>query len=165
MKFNIVDVSNDLVDDGDKIIGHAYAVKLEDGKSTLLDQFLDKFSDDYADDINVMIERLHTMVSETGFRSQFFKDKEGALGDGMVALSENRLRLYGLRFDRTAIFFGSGGYKPENIKGYQEDKALNKEAQLTRKIVSSINQAIKEKDLKINEDGSIEMTDFIDLEI
>lgn len=165
MKFQIVEVSKDVIEQDDEIIGHAYAIQLENTDQDLLNKFLEDFATDYEEEIGKMIDSLHTMVSKTGFRIQYFKENEGALGDGMVALSENCLRLYGLRFDNTAIFFGSGGYKPSNIKAYQDDKTLNNEAQLTRKIVAAINNAIKEKELRINDDGSLEMSDDLELEI
>ena len=83
----------------------------------------------------------------------------------MVALWYKQIRLYCLRYDNTCIFIGSGGYKPPNIKAYQEEPALNSKAQEMKKIAASINKAIKEKDLKVREDGTLYISDFIELEI
>ena len=63
------------------------------------------------------------------------------------------------------LFIGSGGYKPENIKAYQEDALLNEKAQEMRLLAACINKAIKEKDLRVNDDGTLEISDFLKLEI
>ena len=95
------------------------------------------------------------MGDKTGCRYEFFKHHEGALADGVAALRVGQIRLYCLYFDRTAVFFGSGGYKSPEIKAYQEDPALNKKAMQMREIASRINKAIIEKDIEIEEDGSL----------
>ena len=73
----------------------------------------------------------------------------------MAALRVVQIRLYCLYFDRTAVFFGSGGYKSPEIKAYQEDSALNEKATQMREIAARINKAIIDKDIVIEQDGSI----------
>jgi hypothetical protein len=53
------------------------------------------------------------------------------------------------------VFFGSGGYKSPEIKAYQEDPALNTKAVQMREIAARINKAIIEKDIVIEQDGSL----------
>ena len=65
------------------------------------------------------------------------------------------MRLYCLYFDKTAVFFGSGGFKPPEIRSYQEDPVLNMKAQQMRDIAAKINKAIIDKDIVIEEDGSL----------
>jgi hypothetical protein len=73
--------------------------------------------------------------------------------------------LYCLRYDNTCIFIGSGGYKPPDIRAYQEDPALNAKVSQMKDIAAVINSAIIDKDLIIKDDGSIEQSEFINLEI
>ena len=53
------------------------------------------------------------------------------------------------------MFFGSGGYKSPDIKAYQEDPVLNAKAVQMREIAARINTAIIEKDIVIEQDGSL----------
>lgn len=83
------------------------------------------------------------------------KHHEEALADGVAALRVGQMRLYCLYFDKTAVFFGSGGFKPPEIRSYQEDPVLNMKAQQMRDIAAKINKAIIDKDIVIEEDGSL----------
>ena len=112
--------------------------------------------------MNIISQKLFTMGHITGCRRDFFKHEEGKPGDGVATLKANQLRLYGLYFDRTAVIFGSGGYKPLNTRAYQETKALNEKAQQMIHIARIINNAIKNRDVIINDDGSI---DNIEIEL
>ena len=69
------------------------------------------------------------------------------------------MRLYCLYFDNTAVFLGSGGFKPPEIRAYQEDEKLNAKAQQMRRIAKAINEAIKNKDI-IVEDGSLTINNW-----
>ena len=53
------------------------------------------------------------------------------------------------------MFFGSGGFKPSNIRAYQEDAALNEKAQQMWQIAARINRAIIDRDIVIEQDGSL----------
>ena len=108
---------------------------------------------------------LKNLGRSIGCRIQFFRENEGAPGDGVVAFWYNRMRLYCLRIGSACIIIGDGGYKPPEISAYQEDETLNAKAQQMRKLAACINRAIAEKDLKVSHDGTIETTDFIELEI
>lgn len=98
-------------------------------------------------------------------QGDFFKANEGAMADGVVALRLNQMRLYCLRYDNTCVIIGSGGYKPPGAKAYQDDPVLRSKAMEMRKIAAIINRTIREKDLVIRTDGSLEMSDYIELEI
>lgn len=60
---------------------------------------------------------------------------------------------------------GDGGYKPPEISAYQEDALLNSKAQQMRKIAARINKAIIERDIRLENDGKITITDFAEFEI
>ena len=72
---------------------------------------------------------------------------------------------YSLRIGSACIILGDGGYKPSKISAYQEDEELNKRAQQMIKIAACINRAIKEKDIKVEDDGTITVSEFAELEI
>lgn len=109
---------------------------------TLMDHFFEDNGEEHQEDLEEMASKLHVMGNDTGCRAQFFKQNEGAPGDGVVALRYNQMRLYCLRCDNTCIFIGSGGYKPPDIKAYQEDPYLDSKAQEMKKIAACINKAI-----------------------
>lgn len=142
-----------------------YSIMYEDDDLTLLDHFFEDNEDEHNEDLKEIASKLWVMGNEIGCRAHLFKPNEGAPGDGVVALRYNRMRLYCLRYDNTCIFIGSGGYKPPEIRAYQEDSFLDSKAQEMKKIAACINKAIKEKDLKVKEDGTLEISDFIELEI
>jgi hypothetical protein len=135
-------------------MAHIYSVTLKGDELTLLEQFFEDNAE-YVEELNTIIQKLILMGKETGCRYEFFKHHEGALADGVAAIRVGQIRLYCLYFDRTAVFFGSGGYKSPNVKAYQEDLELNKKAMQMREIAARINKAIIDKDIVIDEDGSL----------
>ena len=135
-------------------MAHIYSVTLKGDELTLLEQFFED-NVEYVEELDTIIQKLILMGKETGCRYEFFKHHEGALADGVAAIRVGQIRLYCLYFDRTAVFFGSGGYKSPNIKAYQEDLELNKKAMQMREIAARINKAIIDKDIVIDEDGSL----------
>jgi hypothetical protein len=54
-----------------------------------------------------------------------------------------------LYVDSTIVCFGSGGYKPPEIRAYQEDAVLNEKVEQLKAIAKRINKAIVEKDIEI----------------
>lgn len=142
-----------------------YSIMYEGDDMTLMDHFFEDHIETHPDDLEEMALKLHVMGNDTGCRAHFFKPNEGAPGDGVVAFRYNRMRLYCLRFDNTCIFIGSGGYKPPDVKAYQEDALLNSKAQEMRRIAACINSALKEKDLKVMDDGTLDISDHIELKI
>ena len=134
MNFEITELS-----DFSGEMAHIYSVTLRGEEQTLLEQFFDDNAE-YEAELATIVEKLLD---------------EGALADGVAALRVGQIRLYCLYFDRTAVFFGSGGYKSPEIKAYQEDPALNEKASQMREIAARINKAIIDKDIVIEQDGSI----------
>lgn len=136
---------------------HVYSVALEGDDKTLLEHFFDENSE-FRSDLKKIVNKLFVMAHDTGCRKCFFKEGEGSLGDGMVALQDTgRLRLYGVYFHDAVILLGSGGYKPLGVKAYEDYPPLNEKAQLMKGIAKAINEMIKRKELMINEDGTLEV--------
>ena len=135
-------------------MAHIYSVTLKGEEQTLLEQFFEDNAE-YQDELETILQKLMVMGKKTGCRYEFFKHHEGALADGVAAIRVGQLRLYCLYFDRTAVFFGSGGFKSPEIKSYQEDPLLNAKAMQMREIAARINKAIIDKDIVIEQDGSL----------
>lgn len=135
---------------------HIYSVILEGDKDSLLEQFFND-NKDHVKDLKKVVYKIKTMAQDSGCSRNMFKEGEGALGDGMVALKgTGLLRLYGIYFHDAVILFGSGGYKPSGVASYQDYPPLNAKAQLMRDIAKEINRMIKEKELKVNLDGTLD---------
>ena len=132
-----------------------YSVTMEGEETTLLEQFFDENAE-YEAELNEIMNKLLLMGKETGCRWDNFTHNEGSPGDGVSVLKAGRLRLYCLYVDSTIVCFGSGGYKPADIRAYQEDKALNEKVEQMKAIAKRINRAIVEKDIEIK-DGKLEI--------
>lgn len=141
-----------------------YSVIFEDDDMTLMDHFFEDNAQ-YEEELREMTKKLISMGNDTGCRIQFFKENEGAPGDGLVAFWYKRMRMYCLRIGSACIILGDGGYKPPEISAYQEDALLNSKAQQMRRIAACINRAIIEKDISIENNGKITITDFAEFEI
>lgn len=85
--------------------------------------------------------------------------KEKALGPmGMVALQDTgHLRLYGIYFHDAVILLGSGGHKPPGVIAYEDHPPLNAKAQQMKAIAKEIYRMITDKELKVHEDGTLEV--------
>ena len=152
MNFEIIEMKNLT---GAK--ARVYSVILDGEENTLLEQFFNE-NIEYKDDLKKVLYKIQTMAQNTGCRKSYFKEGEGAWADGMIALQgTGRLRLYGIYFHDAVILFGSGGYKPPQIAAYEDYQPLNVKAQQMRAIVKEINRMIAEKELKIHEDGTLEV--------
>lgn len=134
-----------------------YSVILDGEKNTLLEQFFDE-NVKYIDDLKKVLYKINVMAQDTGCRKSYFKEGEGAWADGMIALQDTgHLRLYGIYFHDAVILLGSGGHKPPGVIAYEEYPPLNAKAQQMRAIAKEINRMIVEKELKVHEDGTLEV--------
>lgn len=160
MKFNIVKI--------DELSGpkaQIYSIMYEGDVQSLLDCFFDENNDVHYEELEEIAAKLYSMGNNTGCRINFFKQYEGSPGDGVVALKCGQMRLYCLRYDNTCIFVGSGGYKPPNVRAYQEHTPLDEKVREMKKIAACINKAIRDKDLMISDDGTLDISEFIELKI
>ena len=80
---------------------------------------------------------------------------EGRPGDGLCAITDlkGKLRLYCIRFGNALLVLGGGG--PKTTRTYQEDPKLLSENMLLRRVSDVIAEAVKGKDIGIEEDGSL----------
>ncbi len=141
----------------DPAMGHIYSVAVDDSDKTLFDLFLEENDADYRLELAEIITKLKTMSSKTGFTDNYFKLNEGTLGDGVCAITDlkGKLRLYCIRFGNILLVLGGGGPKSKLIRALQEDPKLLIENNNVRLISAAMAKAIREKELRIEEDGSI----------
>ena len=133
-----------------------YSVILNQEDQSVFEQFLQNNYSEYRTGIEDIVSKLKIMATKTGAAEHFFKLNEGKPGDGVCALFDSpdkKLRIYCIRFANVAIIVGGGGYKPKNIRAYQESPALKKEAEMVIQISKIISKAIKNKDIHLNDNG------------
>ncbi len=132
-----------------------YTIYMSELKKTLFEVFLEENSSIFKSEIIDILYRLKVMGNETGARTQFFKLKEGELGDGVCALYDKpnkKLRLYCVHYGNGLLVLGGGGHKSKNITAFQDDEKLLKENYFLRNLVKEITTQMKDKELKINFD-------------
>ena len=126
-----------------------YSVILNQEDQSVFEQFLQNNYSEYPTEIEDIVSKLKIMATKTGAA-------EGKPGDGVCALFDSpdkKLRIYCIRFANVAIVVGGGGYKPKNIRAYQESSSLKKEAETVVRISRIISEAIKNKDIHLDDNG------------
>lgn len=127
-----------------------YSVIINDEQETLLDKFIRENKISFISETKDIVMRLRTIGQKTGARVSFFKEFEGAPGDGVCALyddPDSNLRLYCIRYGTQLIVLGNGGPKAKSIHAFQEDTKLKEENYFLRWLSSQITKRIKDKDI------------------
>lgn len=135
-----------------------YSVAEDGTEDTLFDFFLDELYADYQDYVDEIWDKLLFIGKEGGARIQFFRENEGRPGDGVVALLNKPgfpIRLYGIRYGSVLLILGGGGYKGPTIRSWQKDEKLRKAAGQMIRLSEIVCQRIKDKSIRILEDGTI----------
>lgn len=133
-----------------------YSVILGQENESVFEQFLQNNYSEYPTEIEDIVSKLKIMAKKTGAAENFFKLNEGKPGDGVCALFDSpdkKLRIYCIRFANVAIVVGGGGYKPKNIRAYQESPILKEEAEKIIRISKIISEAIRNKDIFLDDNG------------
>ena len=133
-----------------------YSLKIDDDQDTLFEKFLDTNYDKFENEVNDIYGRLSVIGSELGLREGFYKPFEGKPGDGICALydeQESKLRLYFIQYGRNLIILGDGGEKPKDIRAWEENTNLASKVNQLHEISEIITQAIKDRDIKITNNG------------
>lgn len=146
--------------------GHIYSVAVDGADQTLYDLFLEENEGDYRAELGEIANKLNTMSTWTGFTDNFFKLNEGKPGDGVCAITDlkGKLRLYCIRFGNILLVLGGGGPKSKLIRAYEEDPKLLSENLMIRAVSDAMAKAIRNKDLTIEEDGSLSGNEIIELD-
>jgi hypothetical protein len=125
-----------------------------DEETTLFDKFVSENINSFKSEIKDILMRLNSIGKKTGDREQYFKLKEGKLGDLVCALydtPDGKLRLYCIRFGKTLIILGGGGTK--TTRTLQENPKLNEENSILVKISKQIYERLKNKEISYINDG------------
>lgn len=132
-----------------------YQVYLEDLDTYLYDIFWEENEDLYENELWDIDDRLYIIGHKIGARERFFKLHEGKPGDLVCAIydvPDSKLRLYCIRYGMDLVVIGGGGEKSKDIRAYQEDENLNRQAE----IIKAISDAIYDK----QKDGDIRFTNL-----
>lgn len=133
-----------------------YTVFVDDDTESLFDKFLKENSASHKSEILDLVSRLNIIGKETGAKYDFFKHKEGELGDGVCALydiPDSNLRLYCIRYGNHLVILGGGGHKSKDISAFQENEKLKDENYLLRWLSKAITEKMKEKEIRLTENG------------
>lgn len=125
-------------------------------EETLFEKFVHEYESGFREEIKDILKRIYQIGHTTGAREGFFKHHEGTPGDAVCALydmPEKNLRLYCIRFGMDVLILGGGGEKAENIRAWQDDEKLSKEAKLIIDCAKDIGQSMKDGDLYWSKDG------------
>lgn len=131
-----------------------YTVIEEGSDISLLEEFFEENAE-YKQELNEILNRLKIIGNEHGARSNYFKEHEGSPGDKVAVLKAGHLRLFCLYIDCTVVCFGSGGYKPPEARAWQDDDWLKEKGEQMKAIANKINQAIVDKDITIEDNGTL----------
>jgi len=140
---------------GDKTT--VYSVIIGDDKLTLFDHFVQENSTDHSTEVKLIVNRIYQIGHTTGARASFFKLDEGKPGDGVCALyddEESKLRQYCIRYGSVLIILGGGGPKPSNIRSWQQDGKLTKEAERMIWVSKDILKRMNDGEIYWSKDGT-----------
>lgn len=132
-----------------------YSLFVQKEQKTLFDKFIEENKNSFKSELKDIVKRLNTIGNKIGAREHFFKQNEGDLGDGVCAfydIPNSKLRLYCIRYGSLIVILGNGGYKPKNIRAFQEDEKLTEENFLMRKISAIITERIENQEIVYSED-------------
>lgn len=144
-----------------------YSVFIDGEQGDKFEQFLENYTQSHPDEVKDILKRIYNIGHSEGARTGFFKEKEGLPGDLVCALyddPDSNLRLYCLRFGKTAVILGGGGIKPKDIKAWQESPELSRQARLMIEVSKKLAERIKDKDIvwSLNQKDLIGDLDFND---
>lgn len=133
-----------------------YSVILDGEETTLLEQFFEE-NKSRKRDMRKILDKIRTMANFTGCKIGFFKEGEGKLGDGMVALKgTGLLRLYGIRFHDAVVLFGSGGIKLPKYRTWEDSPELSPKGFQMEEIAAKINKRINNREIQVLPDGTLQ---------
>lgn len=140
-----------------------YTVIVNGEEETLYTKFVKEHVSNHPDELRDMMTRMYVMGHSQGAREPFFKMSEGSVTDNVVALydrPDKHLRLYCLRYGNTTVVLGGGGEK--STRTYQESPLLYSNVKILQRISKIIDEAIKNKELIIDDGGNIICEQILD---
>lgn len=139
-----------------------YTVAVDGDDKSLFQHFIESNLAVHGAEVRNLLMRIKAMGEVTGAREQFFKLREGKADDAVVALYDipsKKLRLYCLRYGNCTVILGDGG--PKTTRTYNEDENLDLKVRLLQRISRLLDNGIRNRDVRIHEDGAIDCDDEI----
>ncbi len=139
-----------------------YTVAVDDDDKSLFQHFIESNLEQHGMEIRNLLMRIKAMGDVTGAREHFFKLREGKADDAVAALYDipsKKLRLYCLRYGNCTVILGDGG--PKTTRTYNEDENLDGKVRLLQRISKLLDNGIRNREVRINEDGTIDCDDEI----
>jgi hypothetical protein len=124
-----------------------YSVVPKGESEDLFTQFVGRWRTTLGDEVKDIVGRLWEIGNRRGARADYFRHDEGRPGDGMCAFYDRpgaKLRLYCLRYGSVTLILGSGG--PKNVRAWQDDPILKREAERMIKYGQDINLRLRDGD-------------------
>jgi len=126
-----------------------YSILLKGRLDTLFDSFLRNNWGQYPEEMNDLLSRLQQIGHDDGLREGYYEPNEGKPGDGVCVLKNKaggRLRLFFIRYGNDVIIIGGGGYKPKELRSWQDDPKLREQGDLIILLAEHIGRRIQNKD-------------------
>jgi len=139
-----------------------YTVAINDDNKSLFQHFIEANLITNGKEVRELLMRIKAMGNATGAREEFFKLKESKADDAVAALYDipaKKLRLYCLRYGSCTVILGDGG--PKTTRTYNEDKNLDRKVRLLQRISKLLDNGIRNREVRINDDGTIDCEDEI----
>ena len=150
MEYKLVKINNLSGDEAS-----IYSLRSSESGQTLFEDFVIENKELHTEEVKAIYSTIKLMGSKFGVRDNFLKLNEGIPGDGVCALYDDEssnLRLYAIKFGKTLIVLGNGGFKPKNIRASQEDEKLKQANDLMRVLSSRITLKMKDKEIRLSND-------------
>ena len=112
-----------------------YTVRLKGETEDVFTQFFNEHKGKSGSKFDRMLLRIKDF-GKKGARASYFKPNEGAMGDCVVALWIEDLRLYCIRWGTDLVLLGGGGEK--STRTWNEDPNLSVHAELMKKVSAII---------------------------
>lgn len=135
-----------------------YSVIIGEEAKTLFDYFIAENIENYKGELLKIRRTIQTIAEETGAREHFF-DKQGVFA--LYDRPDSKLRLYCFKFNSFILILGGGGFKPKNVRAFQEDAKLKQENTIMRHVSDVLTQAFKDKEIWLSADGMTLKGQFI----
>jgi hypothetical protein len=146
------------IDDLSGIKTKIYSPMLGGEGITLFEKFIDENNIQFPDEVTNLYDRLEIIGHDTGLWLESFDTNSGRFEANICTFKDlpgRFLRLFFTEFGVKCIVLGSGGLKPKSAIKRQEIPKLNSEVELLERISMTLQKALKNGRIEIDDEGYI----------